>query len=30
VIHRRICTLAGLRANRIHDLRHSYATIQPL
>jgi integrase len=27
-IHRRICTLAGLRVNRIHDLRHSYATIQ--
>ena len=27
-IHRHICTLAGLRVNRIHDLRHSYATIQ--
>ena len=27
-IHRRTCTLAGLRVNRIHDLRHSYATIQ--
>jgi integrase len=22
-----VCALAGLRANRIHDLRHSYATI---
>jgi len=28
-IHRHICTLVGLRVNRIHDLRHSYATIQP-
>ena len=27
-IHRRVCERAGLRANRIHDLRHSYATIQ--
>jgi integrase len=27
-IHKRICTLAGLRVNRIHDLRHGYATIQ--
>ena len=27
-IHRRICALAGLRGSRIHDLRHSYATIQ--
>ena len=27
-IHRRVCALAGLRGNRIHDLRHSYATIQ--
>jgi len=27
-IHRRVCALAGLRATRIHDLRHSYATIQ--
>jgi integrase len=26
-IHKRCCALAGLRANRIHDLRHSYATI---
>lgn len=28
LIHRRVCERAGLRANRIHDLRHSYATIQ--
>lgn len=27
-IHRRVCALAGLRVNRVHDLRHSYATIQ--
>jgi integrase len=27
-LHRHICTLAGLRVNRIRDLRHSYATIQ--
>jgi integrase len=27
-IHRRVCALAGLRGNRLHDLRHSYATIQ--
>jgi integrase len=27
-IHHNVCTLAGLRVNRIHDLRHSYATIQ--
>jgi integrase len=27
-IHQRVCALAGLRVNRIHDLRHSYATIQ--
>jgi integrase len=27
-VHRRVCALAGLRGNRIHDLRHSYATIQ--
>jgi integrase len=27
-IHRRVCALAGLRVNRLHDLRHSYATIQ--
>ena len=26
-IHRRMCAEAGLRVNRIHDLRHSYATI---
>ena len=26
-IHQRCCALAGLRATRIHDLRHSYATI---
>jgi integrase len=26
-IHKRCCALAGLRAARIHDLRHSYATI---
>jgi integrase len=26
-VHTRVCALAGLRANRIHDLRHSYATI---
>jgi integrase len=28
IIHRRVCEHAGLRASRIHDLRHSYATIQ--
>jgi integrase len=27
-IHRRVCALAGLRAIRVHALRHSYATIQ--
>ena len=27
-LHRRVCALAGLRGNRLHDLRHSYATIQ--
>ena len=27
-IHRRVCTAAGLQGTRIHDLRHSYATIQ--
>jgi integrase len=27
-IHQRVCARAGLRGNRIHDLRHSYATIQ--
>jgi integrase len=27
-VHRRVCRLAGLRGNRIHDLRHSSATIQ--
>jgi integrase len=27
-IHRRVCALAGLRVTRIHDLLHSYATIQ--
>ena len=27
-IHRRVCARAGLRLTRIHDLRHSYATIQ--
>ena len=27
-IHRRVCALAGLRVTRVHDLRHSYATIQ--
>jgi integrase len=27
-IHRRVCALAELRVNRVHDLRHSYATIQ--
>ena len=27
-IHRRVCALAELRVNRLHDLRHSYATIQ--
>ena len=26
-IHKRACALAGLRTTRIHDLRHSYATI---
>ena len=26
-VHKSVCALAGLRANRIHDLRHSYATI---
>jgi integrase len=25
--HKRVCAHAGLRANRLHDLRHSYATI---
>src|SRR5438445_9850107 len=27
-IHQRVCARAGLRGNRVHDLRHSYATIQ--
>ena len=27
-IHRRVCALAGLRVNRGHDRRYSYATIQ--
>ena len=27
-IHQRVCAHAGLRAVRVHDLRHSYATIQ--
>jgi integrase len=27
-VHKRVCTLADLRGNRVHDLRHSYATIQ--
>jgi integrase len=27
-LHRRVCVLAGLHGNRVHDLRHSYATIQ--
>jgi integrase len=27
-VHQHACELAGLRVNRIHDLRHSYATIQ--
>jgi integrase len=27
-LHRRVCALAGLQGNRVHDLRHSYATIQ--
>ena len=27
-IHRHVCILAGLRVNRLHDLRHSYALIQ--
>ena len=27
-IHRRVCALAGLRTIRIHDLRHTFATIQ--
>ena len=26
-VHKRACSLAGLRANRVHDLRHSFATI---
>jgi integrase len=26
-VHKRACALAGLRANRVHDLRHSFATI---
>ena len=26
-VHGRVCALAGLRVNRVHDLRHSYATI---
>jgi integrase len=26
-IHQRACARAGLRATRVHDLRHSYATI---
>ena len=27
-LHRRVCARAGLQGNRVHDLRHSYATIQ--
>lgn len=27
-INRRVCARAGLRVNRVYDLRHSYATIQ--
>jgi integrase len=27
-VHRRVCAFAGLRVNRVHDWRHSYATIQ--
>jgi integrase len=26
-LHRRVCARAGLQGNRVHDLRHSYATI---
>ena len=28
LLHKRVCTMAGLRVTRVHDLRHSYATIQ--
>jgi integrase len=27
-LHRRVCALASLHGNRVHDLRHSYATLQ--
>jgi integrase len=27
-VHRRVGELAGLHSNRVHDLRHSYATIE--
>jgi integrase len=27
-LHQRVCALAGLQGNRVHDLRHNYATIQ--
>jgi integrase len=27
-LHRRVCARAGLQGTRVHDLRHSYATIQ--
>lgn len=27
-LHKRVCTMAGSRVTRVHDLRHSYATIQ--
>jgi integrase len=27
-LHRRICARAELQGTRVHDLRHSYATIQ--
>src|SRR5262249_61521472 len=27
-LHRRVCAMAGLRVNRVHNLRHSYGTIQ--
>jgi integrase len=28
LLHKRVCAMAELRVNRVHDLRHSYATIQ--
>ena len=28
LLHKRVCTMAGSRVTRVHDLRHSYATIQ--